>query len=484
MPDRTPLRGYNRPDAGAADWHIPLNENFTLIEDDVKAAPHEAAIQVFGEGLAEAFFLSDFADIGEAIQAAHDELIATSGNRGGAVRLPVGHFDYATPMTFNVPISIIAQGGSDWRRLSPGQLGVNTRLNWVGGSGPAVTVRASSDSLLGNPGHVPGVHLEGFLMTNEGGSVASHVFLDGTSNTFSNGSLIPKFTMDRMTFAGAAGPEVEARGTVFQGAFQNVTVLTSAGRGMVFKPDAGQVAGGPSQLYFFNPFFQSDGAGHAADLESQQVGIFGGTVNNQNGGQGLKLGYRGAVWATNFEGTGGARGATLYGAGPWHFFPATCSRWETGLSIGDPDTPGAGAADIRFAFDSINNTQDVLVQSGGQRNGWRPEVPGLTIVDERRSQDGIQEIDRVELDNHLHREAIPVDGGDQSFTIDAHAQGGYDGYDYSIVTADAADFALGEPIVTDLSDARNIPVTVPVVRSSATAGATATMQFEFKRYTG
>lgn len=472
---------YNTPSKGTEDWHIPLNENFDLIDADI-GGPLRA--KVWGEEYFDIKFVDNFTDIGELIQVAHDELITAGDTRGGAIEIPTGHHDFATPVEINVPISLLARGGSDWRRLSPGQLGVNTRLNWTGGSGPAITLRASSDSPLGNPGHVPGVHLEGILMTNDGGSVTSHVFLDGTSNEYSDGSLIPKFTMDRMTFAGATGPEVHAVGTVFQGSFQNVTVLTESGRGIVFESDSNQTAGGPSQLYFFNPFFQSDDAEYAADIESQQIGIFGGTVNNQNGGQGLKLGYRGAVWATNFEGTGGARGATLYGAGPWHFYPMTCSRWGTGLSIGDPDNPGTGAADVRFAFDSIQNEdQDVLIQSGGQRNNWRAEVLGLSITDERRAQDGINERDRVEIDNHLHRKQIPVDGGDQSFNIDAHFQSGYDGYDYSIVAATATDFAIGEPIITDLSDGRNIPVTIPVTRSSSTADATATIQFEFKRYT-
>lgn len=38
MPEPTPNRGYNRPDEGAADWHVPLNENFTAIDEDVQLA--------------------------------------------------------------------------------------------------------------------------------------------------------------------------------------------------------------------------------------------------------------------------------------------------------------------------------------------------------------------------------------------------------------------------------------------------------------
>ena len=29
--------GYNQPGQGTLDWHVPLNENFTMIEDDVKS---------------------------------------------------------------------------------------------------------------------------------------------------------------------------------------------------------------------------------------------------------------------------------------------------------------------------------------------------------------------------------------------------------------------------------------------------------------
>lgn len=38
MPDPTENRGYSRPDAGVVDWHIPLNDTITAIDEDVQNA--------------------------------------------------------------------------------------------------------------------------------------------------------------------------------------------------------------------------------------------------------------------------------------------------------------------------------------------------------------------------------------------------------------------------------------------------------------
>lgn len=34
----TPNRGYNKPDMGEEDWHLPLDENFERFEEDVQSS--------------------------------------------------------------------------------------------------------------------------------------------------------------------------------------------------------------------------------------------------------------------------------------------------------------------------------------------------------------------------------------------------------------------------------------------------------------
>lgn len=37
MPDPTSNIGLNRPDEGQSDWHLPLNENFGIMDEEVAA---------------------------------------------------------------------------------------------------------------------------------------------------------------------------------------------------------------------------------------------------------------------------------------------------------------------------------------------------------------------------------------------------------------------------------------------------------------
>lgn len=538
----TENHGYNVPSEGTTDWHIPLNENFRDFDKDIELrgkkanisdyAPTEGSkffavdtrevftgdgsnwnklgvlpelgneiesqIRVFGASSAgskvyrEDHHIDDFSDIGDAIQTAHDNLINAGHVNGGAIELPVGKYDLSSPVEINIPVTLSGKGGSDWRRNVSGELGVNTRLNWVGDSANMFTLRASDDSLMGNPGHVPGVHFEGLLLTNDGGNATSHIKLDGTSGSYSNGSLIPKLTMDRVTVAGATGPEIHAVGTVFQGSFQNLTVVTENGRGLVIEDSSDSVAGGPSQFYFYNPFLYSDGANYSADVTSQQIGIFGGTIANRGGGEGVRLGYRGSVWATNIEGdtSSGTTGAVLWGGGPWHFHPATCSKWGSGLSVGDPDNKARVASRVRFSFATRGNaSQDVIIQDGSQRNNWTPMIDGLNITDKRLEKQSTNEKNSVVLANHTDTTVIPVDTVQQVSTrVKPLGQANYETFDCSVISTDdgsggnVSDFALGTPIAQDLSNKR-IDVIVPVTKASGAAGAEATLQFEFKRYT-
>jgi hypothetical protein len=527
---------YRTPPRGAANWHEPLNENFERLDRDVEVRDRSTArdeydptqgakfyavdtgelylgdgerwrlqgsvsrasakpdlLRVFGadRGGAPVFSseydLEGFDDIGDAVQTAHDDLVSAGRRTGGAIELPVGTYDLDTPIEFVIPISLIGRGGSDWYRNAPGTLGVNTRLNWVGGSADVLTVRATEDSLLRNPSHVPGVHLEGFLLTNDGGNASRLVHLDGT-DTYADGTVVPKFTVERLTLYGTDGPEFHARGTAFQGSFYDFTVVTERGRGLVVENASGNPSGGPSQYYFYNPFFYSKDGGLSADISSQQVGIWGGTVAGERGGNGVKLGFRGGVWGMNVEGPGrtGTTGVTLWGGGPWEFKPAVVQQWDTGLSIGDPEDRAQGADGVRFAFKGAgNSSEDVLVQAGGFRRNWTPLVEGLRITDQR----GTGEKNSVPIGNRTDTVTIRVDATGRETVRLTPGHGSYDSYESTLVSTDdgrggaVTDFALGEPIVTDEPLSHPIEATVPVVTASETRGATATLRFVFKRYT-
>jgi hypothetical protein len=132
---------------------------------------------------------------------------------------------------------------------------------------------------------------------------------------------------------------------------------------------------GASQWDFFNPVFNNQGSGWVGRLNCEQIKIFGGTVTERGGGDGLNLFPRGGVWGTNFEGeqNGDTTACALSGDGSWEFRPTTVQKWGTGLSIGDPDDETKSADDVRFRFEpAANANQDVLVRKDGIRRNWTP----------------------------------------------------------------------------------------------------------------
>jgi hypothetical protein len=194
------------------------------------------------------------------------------------------------------------------------------------------------------------------------------------------------------------------------------------------------------------------------------------------------------VWGTNIEGvsTPGTIGAILWGGGPWEFKPATVAKWETGLSIGDPDNLREGSYNVRFAFKGSNNSsEDVLVQGSGQRGGWTPLIEGMDIRDER----GTGDKNSVTVANQKETVDIPVDSVSQQTVRLAPGYGNYETYDYCIVdTSDGSgntvsDFAIGEPIVSDEALTHPMDCTIPVIQASSSPGAVATIRFNFKRST-
>jgi hypothetical protein len=76
MAKKTENRGYNVPEEGEEDWHVPVNENWESIDADI----NDLYMQVGSDGHPDVIY----ADSADEIQPAIDEL---AGGRGGVVRL-------------------------------------------------------------------------------------------------------------------------------------------------------------------------------------------------------------------------------------------------------------------------------------------------------------------------------------------------------------------------------------------------------------
>lgn len=364
----------------------PVNVGKTSVTSD--------AIRAYGiGGTYTDYKISDYTDIGAALKATHDDALA-AGLKVWSVDLPPGQWTATTGFVCELPPDVRGRGNPDpWSAGSVNNTGTII-INDTGGA--FITLRGTSNSHESNrinAGMFQGLAIKAAAK----GNAVTAVEMDGTTNTNANGSIVRSITFQDFGVYFHGNPGIRGIGSVFDINFHRAVVRQNPADAIVQQSSASATSGAASQYELHACYLFGEGSGNwAANLNSNDVAVVGGTVSDTNGGNGLRCkGSQGGIYGTHIEGSGatGSLGVQIAGSldGPFDVKPSVVSRWGTGVQLGDGSA--SKTRNIRFSFKPVKNaSEDIKVLAGASRAGVStPDPNAYTITDNRQSTDGIND---------------------------------------------------------------------------------------------
>lgn len=347
-------------------------------------------IRYTADGYTVPYPLSDYSDLGAALQDAHDDALA-AGEQQFTVEISAGTHTVTTPAVVELNPYIVGRGiGNAWRNNETGTVIVNdTGDYWL-------TLRGSSNSIDSNrlnAGFIKGLEMR---PAADGASVGA-VYMDGTDGTNPSGSIVRGVTFEDCSVKNHGSVPLAYEGTVFDITFHRLVSRSNDEPAVTeVSTGASRTAGPASQFFFVSCYLWSDSGAYAVAPGANGAAFLGGSVAGANDGNGINMSRcsGGGIFGTHLEGvsTTGTIGILHTVNGPNYYMPSLVTNWDTGISIGDGTSAQARDARI-LTFGGSNVSEDILVTSGGTRNRTIIDQSAVhSITNERSSVDGIDDL--------------------------------------------------------------------------------------------